>query len=689
MRLSKIFFPGILMMNRFRLTAKFGVLSAILLVLLSFSLYQFFSGNSDSQNFSQKEACGVEYARLSKKVTFLIQEYNYLGKKDRAGQVNEAFEKLESVNQKYGRVFDAPEQKKMVSEDIANAKALWTELAAGKNTYQELFAQLNTLHGNISDNSNLTLDPDLDSYYCMDVVMFRSFAISDALLQIHAVLNKQTSAPLTYEDKKNLIALTTQLSGLADTVNSDIKTGIAFNNTKDDKSLAKIQPQADHFKQGIGVLLEKLNKDLSAERGRVTVLPEEILAVFSNNSVLFDSLAESLYDLCSGRANGYGKKAGNMILALVVFLPLLAYVFIAYLLSITHTVSLINESLVKIKGGDLTCRVQMASNDELAQISNGINDLTAGIHGLLQQIASASGKVAVSTGQLTENIRQADTMTGRVTASIQKVALDSEKQLGAVKDTSVIVEGISAMMEEVAAGAAEMANLSDNAAQAASAGKTSIDQVVAQMGIVDGGSREAQVAAEKLKADSEQIGEIVTLISMVANQTNLLALNAAIEAARAGEHGKGFAVVADEVRKLAEQSDQAARQIKDVVTRNHSSIDHVVGAIEQAVSDISKGVDMVNSAGGKFADINNQIGQVTERVAMIASAVHEAADGNQRIVGAIREVEKLSRNAAGEVANVTTATEEHSVSMRQMTVASQTMAELAEGLQSSVKKFRI
>ena len=206
---------------------------------------------------------------------------------------------------------------------------------------------------------------------------------------------------------------------------------------------------------------------------------------------------------------------------------------------------------------------------------------------------------------------------------------------------------------------------------------------------VNVGAKQAQVAAEELKASSAQIGEIVGLISTIAGQTNLLALNAAIEAARAGEQGRGFAVVAEEVRKLAEQSAEAAQQIKTLVGSNHSSINNVVGAIDVAISKITQGVELVNIAGMSFGTINEHIGQVTDHVHMIAKAINEAATGSQRIVSSIKDVEKLSRDAAAEAQSVSAATQEQSASMEEIAAGSQALAKLAQELQGAVSRFRI
>lgn len=380
---------------------------------------------------------------------------------------------------------------------------------------------------------------------------------------------------------------------------------------------------------------------------------------------------------------------GGVGVALLI-ISLIAMFFVVR--RITVPLGIAVNDLAELGAGNFTASVPpklMQRKDEIGKLAIAINNLTQSMRGLLKQISQSAEHVAASSEELTASAQQSAEAATNVAESIQQVAMGSEQQVGAVNETSAIVEEISATMEEVAATAGEMATLSEQTAKAALEGKTSIDTAVSQMGAVSNGSKQAQVAAEELKASSAQIGEIVGLISTIAGQTNLLALNAAIEAARAGEQGRGFAVVAEEVRKLAEQSETAAHQIKGLVDKNHGSIGNVVGAIDIAIRDIARGVELVNVAGNNFAAINSQISQVTHQVSSIATAVNEAAVGSQRIVSSIKEVENLSRDAATESQNVSAATEEQSASMEEIAASSQALAKLAEDLQTAVAKFRI
>ena len=343
-----------------------------------------------------------------------------------------------------------------------------------------------------------------------------------------------------------------------------------------------------------------------------------------------------------------------------------------------------------IAGGNLTTQdLILNRKDEIGKLTLEFNRMKDSLRQLIRDAVSVSEQVAASSEELTASAGQSAQASTNIATSIATVADGADRQVTAVNETSAVVQEISATMEELSATAAEMSTMSEQMAAAAIEGKTSIEQAVKQMGQVGVGAKQAQDAAEGLKASSAQIGEIVGLISTIAGQTNLLALNAAIEAARAGEQGRGFAVVAEEVRKLAEQSEAAARQIKTLVGANHESIGKVVGAIDFAIRDITAGVELVNVAGDNFGAINGQVRQVTDQVVLIAKAVNEAAEGTQRIVGSIREVESISRDSAAESQTVSAATEEQTASMEEIASSSQVLAQLATNLQSSLMKFQV
>jgi len=193
----------------------------------------------------------------------------------------------------------------------------------------------------------------------------------------------------------------------------------------------------------------------------------------------------------------------------------------------------------------------------------------------------------------------------------------------------------------------------------------------------------------KLGERSKEIGQIVVTISGIAGQTNLLALNAAIEAARAGEQGRGFAVVAEEVRKLAEQSQEAAKQIANLISEIQSETDNAVVAMNEGAREVKVGADVVNNAGKAFKEIVSLISEVSTQIREISAAIQQMASGSQQIVAAVRDIDRISKDAAGQTQTVSAATEEQSASMEEIAAASQALAKMAEDLQSAVRKFRV
>ena len=331
----------------------------------------------------------------------------------------------------------------------------------------------------------------------------------------------------------------------------------------------------------------------------------------------------------------------------------------------------------------------LARKDEFGDMGRSFDRMLKSMRQLIGQVSQSAEQLAASSEELTASAEQSAQASNQVASSVTDMAHGAEKQVAAVNDTSAIVEEISATMEQLAATAQEMAGKASATATATVAGQGAVDQAINQMKNIGGEAQKAQGAAGDLEAGSRQIEVIVGLISSIAGQTNLLALNAAIEAARAGEQGRGFAVVAEEVRKLAEQSEQAARQIKELIGTNDTNIRNVVGVIGNTIQEIDQGVALVGQAGAGFGEIRTLVDSVTRQVNEISSSLGEIAIGSQRIVESMKSVETVSRNAAAEAQNVSAATEEQSASTEEIASASQALAKLAGELQTAMGKFRI
>ena len=248
---------------------------------------------------------------------------------------------------------------------------------------------------------------------------------------------------------------------------------------------------------------------------------------------------------------------------------------------------------------------------------------------------------------------------------------------------------MSAGIQQVAANTNNVAGTSDKTAVAAQEGNQAIETAVKQMNTIEQTVSKSATVVEKLGERSKEIGQIVDTISGIAGQTNLLALNAAIEAARAGEQGKGFAVVAEEVRKLAEQSQEAAKQIADLIGGIQAETETAVSAMQDGTKEVRKGSEVVNTAGKDFAAIATLVKEVSKEVQDISAAIQQMASGSQQIVDSVKSIDNISKNTAEHAQTVSAAAEEQSASMEQIAASSQSLAKMAETLQSAISHFKI
>ena len=342
-----------------------------------------------------------------------------------------------------------------------------------------------------------------------------------------------------------------------------------------------------------------------------------------------------------------------------------------------------------VAAGDLTRTVEVETKDEVGALSQNFNTMVVELRKLVRHVHELSQTLAASSEELTASAEQSSEVSHQVAQAITEVAAGTSKQLSAVNDASAVVEEVSASSEEVAATAETITGLSHKSTAATINGSSAIDRAVQQMGNIGEGSKAVNDAVEKLADSSRQIGEIVNVISGIAGQTNLLALNAAIEAARAGEQGRGFAVVAEEVRKLAEQSESAAKEITTLIAQNHTDIQKAVQAMEVSSSSVKVGIDVVNAAGVTFREISQLTDEVSTQIAGISSAIGEIAKGSERIVLSVRDIETVSKDSAGQSQSVSAAAEEMTASMTEISSSSQSLAKMAQELQVAVDQFRV
>ena len=329
------------------------------------------------------------------------------------------------------------------------------------------------------------------------------------------------------------------------------------------------------------------------------------------------------------------------------------------------------------------------SKDEIGQLGRAFKTMTDNLIQLIQQVSLSSTQVAASSQQLSAGAEESAQASQQVAVSIMEVSVGAEKQLNAVNETSAVVQQMSAGIQQMLENAKIVVSSSEKTAFSAIEGSQAIERTIQQIFNIEKTVTGSANVVMNLGERSKEIGQIVDTISGIAAQTNLLALNAAIEAARAGEQGRGFAVVADEVRKLAEQSQVASQQIASLINEIQQDTQKAVLSMNEGTHQVKLGTEVAETAGQAFHEISTLVNEVSTQVAEISAEIQQMALGSQRIVSSITEIYETSREITGQTQTVSAATEEQTASNEEIASSSHVLAQMAIELQQSLKKFNI
>ena len=395
--------------------------------------------------------------------------------------------------------------------------------------------------------------------------------------------------------------------------------------------------------------------------------------------------------------------------------------------------------------GDLDQNVVVKSKDEIGDMANAFNKMITNLRQLVTQIKGNAEGVSEASGQLSSASEQAGQATQGIASTSQQVAKGAEEQSQSIQGTSGSMEQLAKAIDQIAQGAQEQARGiqqasgvvnqvsaaseqvatnsqaaaegSRNAADAAQGGADTVNKTIDGMQKIMGAMGLASEKVTDLGARSNEIGKIVATIDDIAAQTNLLALNAAIEAARAGEQGRGFAVVADEVRKLAERSSMATKEIADLITGIQSGVGEAVAAMEDGNVQVQEGNQFAGEAGEALKSILEAAKETSTQIEQISAAAEELQASSSELVKAIdgvssvveestaateqmaansTEVTKSLESVAGiseqnsaATQEISASAEEMSAQVQQVVASSQSLSEMAADLQTAVSTFKM
>jgi len=401
---------------------------------------------------------------------------------------------------------------------------------------------------------------------------------------------------------------------------------------------------------------ERAIEEMAAYKEKALYVQEEL-----------DALTLNKENLAKETADNNTKTANAATLLVIIFTVVGGILAIGLGLFISRQiVNPINAVVNMIKDiaqgeGDLTKRIDVTSEDEVGALGNWFNTFVDKVHDIIAQVASTTAQVSSASQQLS--------------ATSEEMASGAEEQTSQTSQVATSVEEMSATVQQVAKNANVAATSAKDSGNTAKKGGEIVQETVNGMNRINGAVSELQTVIKALSQGSEKIGNIIGVIDDVADQTNLLALNAAIEAARAGEQGRGFAVVADEVRKLAERTTTSTKEIAEMVKVIQEDTGKAVSSMETGSKEVASGVKLAEQAGVSLKEIVAGVQSMQDMIQQIATAAEEQSAAAEEISSNVESIASVAKQRAA--------------GTQQAASAAQDLSQLSEGLQNLVNQFKL
>jgi methyl-accepting chemotaxis protein len=740
---KRIFYPAQWLLDQLTYLRKFLLIGVLFLIpLIAVTLLQS-SAATEKKVFNDKEVHGNEYLTPTRRFLNAVHRHRLLalavqtGDSSYAELLNQsardadaAMTETDAVDAKYGTELDAHTK-------WATLKGLWTGTKGARGSVEDIdkahadlgAATIDFIVNVLANNSNLILDPDLDSYWLMDSVVAKLPTLESSLVAAVSLSLRPGADDGARMDRRLEGAgyHRTLLNNVSDLESVNFATAFLKSNeySKSTTLAALKAPLETARDESVSVASAYRQSYLLSNAAPAQDvrhrLVEQSLRTLGSARTLGEQISPELSWMCQKRATAASNLRTLGTSLTVIAALFLLFVFAGFYLSVKGSVDALRGATGRmIKGTNEV--FQLATKDELGEIAISYNDINnalgqvrvlsskiekdnqqieADVMDLLQAVSDASdgklfARAKVSEGtvgtvadafnqlmdsfssilrQVSEQLGQTNRGVATIVGSAESALRGAEMQSGEVSSATVVVNNIVTQTTKVASTAKEAAEAASRAEQTAADGGAAVDSISAAMTTL---RSSVQTGAKKVKSlgdRSMEITGIVGTINRIAEQTNMLALNAAIEAARAGENGRGFSVVAEEIRKLAERAASATQEIDKLVRSIQVETQETVTAIEQQTTLVEQQGELVNRAGEALSRIRSVSTATSSLVEQIMAGTRQQVEGTEQITKAVKQISDVTLASQGDA--------------RSTVEVAGDLRRLSELLETSISQFKL